>query len=88
MDMLFALMKLNTSCLIKDENLLEVYDGIWDRVRNFMKEGFDSEPMYNEKYLKTKKEKPYGKINVNFHGVLKEGSHYVRFLSDSNRFCF
>ena len=44
-----------------------------------MKEGFDSEPMYNEKYLKTKANS-YGKINTNFDGGAKQGSHCVCLL--------
>ena len=35
---------------IKDEKLQKVYNWIWNRVCNIVKEGFDSEPMYNEKY--------------------------------------
>ena len=35
------------------EESLEVYK-IWDRDSNLLKKGFDSEPVYNEKYLITK----------------------------------
>lgn len=42
------------SFLIKDEELSEAYNIIWDRVSNLMKKGLDSEPVY----LKTKI-KPY-----------------------------
>ena len=31
----------------------EKYSEIWDKVRNTKKNGFDSEPIYDEKYLKT-----------------------------------
>lgn len=54
MDMLHVLMKPNICLFIKDEELLETYNKIWDRVSNLMKKGFDSETLYNEKYLKTK----------------------------------
>ena len=44
-----------------------------------MKKGFDSEPVYNEKYIKTKIKSYEGNINTDFHGdkVPKEGSQYI-----------
>ena len=65
--------------LIKDEELLETYNRLWNKVSNLMKKGFDSEPVYNEKYLKTKIKSYDGKINTNFHdnGDHQEGSHCV-----------
>ena len=41
------------SILIKDNELLERYNEIWDKVSNTIKKAFDSEPAYNEKHLKT-----------------------------------
>ena len=40
--------------LIKDDELLEKYNEIWEKVSNSIKEGFVSKPGYNEKYLKPK----------------------------------
>ena len=57
-----------------------MYNWIWNRVCNIVKEGFDSEPMYNEKYLKTKGNSYDGKINTNFDGGAKQGSHCVCLL--------
>ena len=57
------LMKLN----VKDVELLEKYNKIWEKVSNSIKKGFDSEPIYKEKYLKTKVKSYEGKINTNFH---------------------
>lgn len=37
---------------IKDRKLLK--DKIWDIISNSIKKRFDSKPVYNEKYLKTK----------------------------------
>ena len=67
------------SFLIKDEKLLEKYNEIFS---NIVKKEFDSEPVYNEKYLKTKIKSFNGKINTNFHNnkIPKEGSQYI-FLS-------
>ena len=64
------------SSLIKDDELLEKYNEIWEKVKNSIKKELHSEPVYNEKYQKTKI-KPYnGKINTNFHNneMPKEGS--------------
>ena len=41
-------MKLNkSSFLIKDNELLEKYNEIWDKVSKVIKKGFHSEPVYN-----------------------------------------
>ena len=40
--------------LIEDDDLLEKYNTIWDKVSADIKKGFDSEPVYNEEYLKIK----------------------------------
>ena len=42
------------SFLIKDDELLEKYNEIWEKVKNIIKKEFDSEAVYNEKYLKVK----------------------------------
>ena len=43
------------SFLMKDAELLEKYNKIWNKVSNSIRKGFDNEPVYNEKYLKTNK---------------------------------
>ena len=40
--------------LIVDDDLLEKYNTIWDKVSADIKKEFDSEPVYNKSYLKTK----------------------------------
>ena len=40
--------------LIEDDNLLEKYNTICDKVSADVKKQFDSEPIYNKKFLKTK----------------------------------
>ena len=47
-----------------------------------LKEGFDSEPVYREKYLKTKIKSSEVKINTNFHDdeIPKEDSHCICLL--------
>ena len=39
---------------IDDDDLLEKYNTIWDKVRVDIKKEFDSESVYNKKFLKTK----------------------------------
>ena len=68
------------SFLIKDDDeLLKRYNKIWDKFGNNIKKLFHSEPVYNEKYLKTKIKSYECKINTNFHdnGITKEGSHCI-----------
>ena len=67
------------SFLIKDDKLLEKYNEIWEKVKNSLKKEFDSEPVYNEKYLKAKIKSYNGKINTNFHGnkIPKKGSQLI-----------
>ena len=65
------------SYLIKGDELLEKYNEIWEKNRNSIKREFESEPVYNGKYLKTKIKSQKEKINKNFHKnkVPKEGSN-------------
>ena len=51
--------------LIKDDELLEKYNEIWEKVKNSIKKELDSKPRYNEKYLKAKVKSYNGKINTN-----------------------
>ena len=48
-------------------NYLKTYNEIWEKVKNNIKKKFDSEPLYNEKYLKAKIKSYNGKINTNLH---------------------
>ena len=65
------------SFLIEDDELLEKYNKIWEKVSDNINKEFDSEPVYNEKYLKTKIKSYKGKININFYNkkIPKECSH-------------
>ena len=40
--------------LIEDDDLLEKYNTIWDEVSADIKQEFDSEPVYEKEFLKTK----------------------------------
>ena len=67
------------SFLIKDEKLLEKYNGSCKKVSNIIKKEFGSKPIYNEKYLKTKMKYYNGKVNKNFRNnkTPKESSQYI-----------
>ena len=49
------------------------------KVKSSIKKEFDSEPGYNEKYLKTKIKSYNRKISTNFHNnkVAKEGPQFI-----------
>ena len=42
--------------MIKDENLFDNYMAIWEKVINVIKQKFNSELIYNRKYLKAEKD--------------------------------
>ena len=65
--------------MIKDNDILKKYHEIWDKVSNIIIEGFDSDLIYNDKYLKTKIKSYEEKVNTNFHKdkVPIEGSHCI-----------
>ena len=56
--------------------MLETYNEIWAWGSKLIIWEFDSELVYNDKYLKTKAKSYEEKINTNFHNdkVPKEGS--------------
>lgn len=39
--------------LIEDEEILKAYNKKWNQVSNLIIKEFDSQPMFNKKYLKT-----------------------------------
>ena len=41
--------------LIKNDDLLEKYNTIWEKASVDIRKGFDSKAVYNKKFLKTKK---------------------------------
>ena len=46
--------KLNGLFLIDDKNLLELYNSLWDKASADIKKEFDSEPVWNKMFWKTK----------------------------------
>ena len=52
--------------LIESDDLLEKYNTIWNKVSANMKKEFDSEPVYNKEFLKTKI-KSHGDVITDFY---------------------
>ena len=65
--------------MIKDDELLEKYNEIWEKIENGIKKEFDGKPVYNEKYLRAKIKAYNGKINTNFHNnkIPSAGSQFI-----------
>ena len=59
-------MVVKMSFLIKDDEVWDKYNKIWDVIRNKLNIKFHSEPVYEYKYLKTKAREFNGEIKTNF----------------------
>ena len=69
----------NMSFLIKDDEVWDKYDKIWDVIKDKLGIKFRSEPVYEQKYLKAKVREFDGVIKTNFLGndTPKENMHYT-----------
>ena len=69
----------NMSFLIKDDEVWEKYNKIWDVIKNKLGIKFHSEPVYEYKYLKVKVKEFDGVIKTNFLGndTPIENMHYA-----------
>ena len=69
----------NMSFLIKNSKVWEKYEDIWNVIKNKLNIKFHSQPIYENKYLKTKVREFDGSIKTNFLGnnIPKENSHYT-----------
>ena len=70
---------MNMSFLIKDDEVWEKYNQIWDLIKNKLGIKFHSELVYDKKYLKTQVREYDGAIKTHFLGndVPKENMHYT-----------
>ena len=75
----------NLSFLIKDDEVWDKYDKIWDVIKDKLGTKFHSEPVYKYKYLKTKVEEFDGVIKAKFlgKGMPKENIYYTCITIDS-----
>ena len=69
----------NMSFLIKNDEVWEKYEDIWDVIKNKLSIKFHSEPIYENKYLKAKVREFNGNIKTNFLGnnLPKENTYYT-----------
>ena len=69
------------SFLIKNSEVWEKYEDIWDVIKNKLNIKFHSEPIYENKYLKTKVREFDGSIKTNFldNGLPEENTYYTCF---------
>ena len=69
----------NMSFIVKDDNLLDKYNKIWDKIKNKLNIKFHSKPVYDEKYIKTKVRQFDSGVKTNFlgDGVPRENKHYT-----------
>ena len=69
----------NMSLLIKNSEVWEKYEDIWDVIKNKLNIKFLSEPFYESKYLKTKVREFDGSIKTNSlgNGLPKENTYYT-----------
>ena len=69
----------NMSFLIKDDEIKEKYEQIWDVIKNNLGIKFHSEPVYDKTYIKAKVREFDSKIKTKFLGneVPKENMHYT-----------
>ena len=69
----------NMSFLIKDDEVWDKYDKIWDAIKDKLGIESHSEPVYEYRYLKAKVREFDGAIKTNFLGndIPKENMHYT-----------
>ena len=69
----------NMSFVIKDDDVLDKYNEIWDKIKETLIIKFHSTPVYNEKYIKAKVREFNGVIKTNFLGdkIPQKSMHYT-----------
>ena len=68
----------DTKCmnlLVHDKEILKKYNEIWNKIKSLFKKELNSEPVYNDKYIKTQ----VSLYNINFYGnkMPKENECYT-----------
>ena len=69
----------NMSFMVKDDNVLDKFNNIWDKIKEKLSIRFHSMPVYDQTYIKAKVREFDGVIKTNFlgDGVTKENMHYA-----------
>ena len=75
----------NSKCmnlLINNKEILEKHSEIWNKITSLLKKEFNSEPVYNEKPIKTKMKLYNDKVYTNFqHNKIPKDNEYCACLS-------
>ena len=69
----------NMPFVIKDDDVSDKHNKIWDKIKNKLNTKFHSMPVYDEKYIKAKVREFNGVTKTNFLGdeIPKESMHYA-----------
>ena len=67
------------SFVIKDDDVLDKCNEIWDKIKTYLNIKYHSMPVYDEKYIKAKVREFNGVIKTNFLGdeIQKVSMHYT-----------
>ena len=75
----------NSKCinlLVNDKKILEEYFEIWNKIKSLIKKEFNSEPVYNDKYIQIKIKIYNDKVYANFqHNKMRKDNEYCACLS-------
>ena len=75
----------NNKCinfLVSDRKMLEKYSEIWNKIKSLIKKELNSEPVYNDKYIKAKIKIYNVKVHTNFqHNKIPNDNEYCACLS-------
>ena len=69
----------NMSFMVKNDDVLDKYNEIWDKIKGTLDMNLHSMPVYDKKYIKAKVREFNGVIKTNFLGneIPKESMHYT-----------
>ena len=68
--------------LVNDKEILIKYSEIWDKIKSLIKKEFNGEPVYNDKYIKTKIKIYNNRVYTNFqHNKIPKHNEYCACLS-------
>ena len=68
--------------MVHDKKFIQKYNKIWGHIRNLLKKGFNSDPVYDDKCIKNKIKNYNNKIYANFHDFeIPKDNEYFTCLS-------
>ena len=68
--------------LVNHKEILEKYNKIWNKTKSLFKKEYNSEPVYNNKFIKTKVKIYNDRVYTNFqYNKITKDNEYCKFLS-------